>query len=162
MGATSRYGLRWPANTDPATIWTYLKNLADDVEGRLASMDDRLALTAYNPAFRGGTTGTTGSQSGGWSKNGRRVYVRADLLLATGQSLSGGVWTINLPTAAAAGAQTLYGHYVSGDVPHMIAARVVGTTAVLLDGSDYLTAPLSGTVSGANEVRLSGVYESAA
>lgn len=44
MGATSRYGLRWPESTASSAIWTWIRNLAEDTEGRLATFEDRLIV----------------------------------------------------------------------------------------------------------------------
>lgn len=46
MGATTRYGLRWPESTASSAIWTWIRNLAEDVEGRLATSEDRTAVSS--------------------------------------------------------------------------------------------------------------------
>lgn len=69
MGATTRYGFRWPANTAASTIWTWIQNLAEDVEGRLATIEDasggiaRKSGAAFSgdvaaPQFRFANTGS--------------------------------------------------------------------------------------------------------
>jgi hypothetical protein len=40
MPATPRFGLRYPAGTDPADVPTRLQQLASDVEGRLSALSD--------------------------------------------------------------------------------------------------------------------------
>lgn len=69
MGATSRYGFRWPDGTASPNLRTLLKNLSEDVEGRLATVEDagggiaRVGGTAFTgeisaTQYRFGATGS--------------------------------------------------------------------------------------------------------
>lgn len=52
MGATTRYGLRYPASSAAVTIWMWVQNLADDVEARLGAVEDAAVKKADALASR--------------------------------------------------------------------------------------------------------------
>lgn len=58
MGATSRFGLRYPESSASATIWTWIKNLADDVEARLATLEDASDPSTFTVGWSASTAVT--------------------------------------------------------------------------------------------------------
>jgi hypothetical protein len=75
----------------------------NNIEAMLASIADAGdAWTAYTPTYTNVTLGTGPSQSSAYTQIGKTVFVRTQLTLGTGASLSGSV-TISLPVTARSG-----------------------------------------------------------
>lgn len=170
-GTTAVAGLRYPTSGDNiAPLETHFKNLADDVESKLATPLD--AWTAFTPTIAadgGSPTWGNASVTARWTKFGRTVHTQGLIVVGTTTNFGTGITRVGLPTASLGSTDTLLGTLVYFDFgvgAYIGFAGVYGSTSSWTgfgaSGASALgpTVPFTWAVN--DQLRWNLTYESAA
>lgn len=167
-GTTSIHALRYPTGGDPATIHTDMKNLADDIDARLAGYG---SIAEFQSTYENASQGTEKGLNSGASLFDqaltstalRLVHIDPDRFGAAprfrlvGAAMIGSFTTARVPTLAlrkvssfAAGVPTLAAAAITVALPSVAAADTVyeaeGTAAALTSGLWALTCSTPGAL----------------
>lgn len=102
-GTTANRGYRYPASTDNTQIWSYIQNLASDVDVDVEALENAIGVwTTFTPTLWSNVTGSRASiakvvNQAAYIKIGKSCWVNADVT-ASATSSSGAA--LGLPFSA--------------------------------------------------------------